>query len=377
VAAQPIRLSVLLKERHWQSYGAFVREYRKAARQVDPDLEKSPPSRAQFYRWLSGDVKTLPYADHCIVLEKMFSSWTVASLLEPVAKESPPPTSQQLDPEDDGSAYFTRLFSAIDVGFDNPGNASHEWSSTDIVESEKAEANDGQPLSPISSLAAAGLSPATREIGQRLLTLAKARRLTPADTEQLGRLAGNILELDLGIQIDVATDGQAELTYRHELLNMSSRPVTKLARELWFEYTSGKLEIVPISGTGHHVAVQRVHDTTCLAKFACQISPPIRPGEVGVIGYTCRGGQFLEDHYWRQSIPRFTRHFTMRLRHRGGGQLGVCTAVEEHPDGSENSATEDLMWDYEGDDVVIMLTRDYLRPGQAVTLRWAVSNEPT
>jgi hypothetical protein len=34
------------------------------------------------------------------------------------------------------------------------------------------------------------------------------------------------------------------------------------------------------------------------------------------------------------------------------------------------------MWDYDGDDVVIMLTRDYLSPNQAVTLRWAVSNEP-
>ena len=45
-------------------------------------------------------------------------------------------------------------------------------------------------------------------------------------------------------------------------------------------------------------------------------------------------------------------------------------------DGSENSATEELMWDYEGNDVVITLTRDYLRPNQAVTLRWAVGNEP-
>ncbi len=74
-------------------------------------------------------------------------------------------------------------------------------------------------------------------------------------------------------------------------------------------------------------------------------------------------------------MMRYTRHLTLRLRHREGGQLTVCTAVEEHPDGSENSATEELIWDYEGDNVVITLTRDYLRPNQAVTLRWAVSHE--
>jgi hypothetical protein len=157
---------------------------------------------------------------------------------------------------------------------------------------------------------------------------------------------------------------------------MSNRPLTRHAKELWFEHTAGKLEITPISEDERQVAIQRVHETGNLVKFACQISPPIRPGEVGIIGYSCTGGRFVDDHYWRQAIPRYTRHLTIRLRHRGGGQLAVCTAVEEHPDGSENSATEELMWDYDGDDVVITLTRDYLRPNQAVTLRWAVSNEP-
>lgn len=45
-------------------------------------------------------------------------------------------------------------------------------------------------------------------------------------------------------------------------------------------------------------------------------------------------------------------------------------------DGSENSATEELIWDDEGDDV-LTLTRDYLRPNQSVTLRWTVTCERT
>jgi hypothetical protein len=90
------------------------------------------------------------------------------------------------------------------------------------------------------------------------------------------------------------------------------------------------------------------------------------------VQYTCEGGRFVEDHYWRQSVPRYTRHLTINLKHRHAGRLVGCTATEEHPDGAENSATEELLWDYEGEDVVITLTRDYLRPGQAVTLRWEI-----
>jgi len=82
----------------------------------------------------------------------------------------------------------------------------------------------------------------------------------------------------------------------------------------------------------------------------------------------------VSDHYWRQAFPRFARRFTLTLRHRGVKPLLGCSAIEELPDGSERSATEQLVWDYEGDDIVLVLTRDYLRPNQAVTLRWEVTH---
>ncbi|TDC67611.1 hypothetical protein E1200_14340 [Actinomadura sp. GC306] len=56
--------------------------------------------------------------------------------------------------------------------------------------------------------------------------------------------------------------------------------------------------------------------------------------------------------------------------------LGGCTATEEHPDGSENTATDSLVWDIQDTDAVMSLTRDHLRPNQAVTLRWEPIREP-
>ncbi|MEV8440781.1 helix-turn-helix transcriptional regulator [Actinosynnema sp. NPDC051121] len=190
--------------------------------------------------------------------------------------------------------------------------------------------------------------------------------------QQLVRQANASIELDLQISFDIADDGRATLTGRHELLNLSDRPVARLARELWFEHTDGPLRIRPLHEDGHRVAIQRVHDTDHLAKFACLVSPAIQPGESAVVGYTCDGGSFVSDHYWQQTASRYIRQLSIRLRHRGARQLVSCTAVEEHPDGAQNSATEALEWDEQDGDVVLTLRRRLLLPNQIITLRWDV-----
>ncbi|SEG94726.1 hypothetical protein SAMN04489712_15022 [Thermomonospora echinospora] len=306
----PVRLKVLLRERHWQTHRTFLAEYDKAARKVDPSLVGKGPSRAQLHRWTSGEVKGLPYPDHCRVLEKMFPGWTAEQLFERVDDDQAPPMPEV-----------------------SPTPTPTETSS-------QAEAGDVQP-------------------------------------DRWGaELSGNIIELSMRCDIDIDPDGWSRVTYQHELLNLSDRPLTRLAREVWFENTRELLSIDPAPDSERRVMIQRIHDTANLAKFACQMSPPLPPGESAIIGYRVEGGQFLADHYWRQSIPRHVRHLTISVRHRGAGKLLRCWAIEEHPDGSENSADAGLVWDYEGDDVVITLNRDHLRPNQAVTVRWDVPHEP-
>jgi hypothetical protein len=78
-----ILLKVLLKQRHLQVYSAFSREYNKVAGKLDRELVGTGPSKAQFYRWLSGEVATLPYSHHCRVLESMFPDWGVEQLFQP------------------------------------------------------------------------------------------------------------------------------------------------------------------------------------------------------------------------------------------------------------------------------------------------------
>jgi peptide deformylase len=80
VTTKPIVLKVLLRHRHLQTHRAFCREYDRVAAAIDPALLGGWPSKAQFYRWLSGDLIGLPYADHCRILEGMFPGWKVDQL---------------------------------------------------------------------------------------------------------------------------------------------------------------------------------------------------------------------------------------------------------------------------------------------------------
>lgn len=307
----PVRLRVLLRERHWQTYRTFSAEYDKAAKQVDASLIGAGPSRAQLHRWTSGEVKGLPYPDHCRVLEKMFPGWSAEQLFEPVTDDQAVPVASVPAPVPNGDDA---------VVSDRPAVAdSGSWGTS---------------------------------------------------------IAGNIVELSIRLDIDIDADGWSRLVYHHELLNLSDKPLTRIARELWFENTNGPLTITPTPDCERRLMIQRVHDTANLSKFACQISPPLQTGESAIVGFTCEGGQFVDDHYWRQAITRHVRHYAIRVRQQGAGQLVRCTAIEEHPDGAENSADADLVWDYDGDDVIISLTREHLRPSQAVTLRWDVPHEP-
>lgn len=92
-------LKVLLRQKHLQGHRAFCREYDKLAKEIDTEFVGSFPSKAQFYRWLSGDIRSLPYAHHCRILEGMFPGWTAKQLFQGhgggVGFVSEPPTTQK------------------------------------------------------------------------------------------------------------------------------------------------------------------------------------------------------------------------------------------------------------------------------------------
>lgn len=87
MSVRPILLQILLRQRQWHRYGLFRAAYDDAARRLDRDLVGTAPSRAQFHRWTSGELKRLPYTHHCRVLEHMFPGWTADQLFGPCPDE--------------------------------------------------------------------------------------------------------------------------------------------------------------------------------------------------------------------------------------------------------------------------------------------------
>jgi hypothetical protein len=130
--AKPIVLKMLLQQRHLQTHSTFCREYDRVAAGIDPTLRGGWPSKAQFYRWLAGDLVGLPYADHCRILEGMFPGWKVDQLFqahddgiefvpEPSAPKAAAPTIRPI-PSTGGSADSNQL--------DKEAGISHLWPRT-------------------------------------------------------------------------------------------------------------------------------------------------------------------------------------------------------------------------------------------------------
>jgi hypothetical protein len=83
-------LKALLQARHLQAYSDFVAEYERCARGLDLSRQAAAPTKAQYYRWLSGQVQNLPRGYHCVVLEAMFPGRTASALFGPAESSAAP-----------------------------------------------------------------------------------------------------------------------------------------------------------------------------------------------------------------------------------------------------------------------------------------------
>lgn len=97
VTAAGTLLRKLLRQRHLK-YESFRTEYETTARRVAPG--GVAPSRAQYHRWLSGQLKGgIPYPDACRVLETMFTPWKAEELFGPWMGQEDPEEGPNGDPE--------------------------------------------------------------------------------------------------------------------------------------------------------------------------------------------------------------------------------------------------------------------------------------
>jgi len=83
MSEHPTVLAVLLEDRGLHRYGSFCAAYHQAAGALDKQLTRSVPSRAQFHRWLTGELRGLPYTDYCRVLEHMLDGYSAQQLFAP------------------------------------------------------------------------------------------------------------------------------------------------------------------------------------------------------------------------------------------------------------------------------------------------------
>lgn len=197
--------------------------------------------------------------------------------------------------------------------------------------------------------------------------------LTPAGGEHRGPWgSGELVDQRLEAFLDIAADGRVTVSCEHHVENRGDTPVTALVRQFWFKHVTNPLKVTALPSSDRNVFIKPIHDVGAQLKFACQIFPAINPGESAVVGYSCTGGRFMDELYWRHTVFLPTEHLHLRIRLQGVEALSGCSAVEDRLDGSELTATESLSLPHDGIGTVIDLNRYDLRSNQSVTVRWEV-----
>lgn len=118
--AQEVALKILVRRRYL-TYEGFCREWDRTAPGVDERLVGHHPGRAQYYRWLRGDLsKRRPYPDACRMLEAMFPGWSVVGLFSPYPENGEMPLPDipaqgDLSSPPDGNPQEAQMADAIQI----------------------------------------------------------------------------------------------------------------------------------------------------------------------------------------------------------------------------------------------------------------------
>ncbi|WP_329430642.1 hypothetical protein OG339_22350 [Streptosporangium sp. NBC_01495] len=126
-------LKELLAKRHLTSRAAFAGEYDKVARGLGKNFIGSAPSAEQFKRWLTCKVKTLPRADHCRVLEKMFPGYSAEELLSPYDPIEIPAGDDRPHVQEETTTNRRAVF-RIGAGAVAAGLVESVWTGPDLLE---------------------------------------------------------------------------------------------------------------------------------------------------------------------------------------------------------------------------------------------------
>ncbi|MGH3941000.1 MAG: hypothetical protein ACRDTG_20645 [Pseudonocardiaceae bacterium] len=179
--AKPVVLKNMLREKHWQTYRTFRRQYDKAALTIDDSLVGSCPSRAQLHRWQAGDLKGLPYPHHCQVLEAMFPGVSAAQMFVPSSDVTELIPSATEEPTEMSSSSTV---SHVDYGYLLPrvqsGGEAKSWLRVDdgnraIDATGEEHVTDHKRRMLLISLAAQGGAMSSAQLAQLFDTLREVR----------------------------------------------------------------------------------------------------------------------------------------------------------------------------------------------------------
>jgi len=182
------------------------------------------------------------------------------------------------------------------------------------------------------------------------------------DLESFGLIA---LQTDVTLEVakrDSLGRRAVKLTNYSRFLNGSAKPVARVKRRAWFENIDNDGILV----LSDDVSVSTEPGTRDHTNFSLLIDPPLSRGAVCDITYVCKGGNFIEDHYWEQSVPVFTKCLQVTLLVDGGRVDISKFAIRDRTGVLQDQST----WTRSGS--AVSAEAYSLWPGQEVFLEWSI-----
>jgi hypothetical protein len=212
-----------------------------------------------------------------------------------------------------------------------------------------------------------------RRRGPATLAEAFEKRLTATQLEEQARRGfrrpEGLLDLELTITVYIRSSGEATVSQFQRILNTTNKPFSRIAREIWFQYSDPALRVVPTPSPGHSLIIQPIHRTDLFISFACLITPSVQPGDTGDIAFDCLGAKFVDNLYWRQRLARYTRQATIKL-HLERSRITEYNALLETNSGLVSFSTDTVLLRQDAADSYLEFTLEYLKPNEVMTLTW-------
>ena len=160
----------------------------------------------------------------------------------------------------------------------------------------------------------------------------------------LAKYAPNLLYKKYEININIVnSDGDANIEFYIEAINIGSDPVLGESKSIWIEEGAGKTKIEATNRCNSLIRIEIKRDYSNIKYFYCAFADAVAPGDSICYGYSYFVPKmFVQSHYWDTKVDNLTKSLVVNISHAKGLPFQTAYVEREGNDGILQEPTSNL-----------------------------------